>query len=99
MRFFSRLFLISLLLSNVVHADERPNILVILADDLSYGDLGYTGAKDIFTPNIDQLAQHGVEITNGYVTHPFCGPSRSGLMTGRYQARFGIEVNITNSPL
>ncbi|AWB68879.1 sulfatase [Saccharobesus litoralis] len=78
-------------------ANERPNVIVILADDLGYADVGYTGAQDIFTPNIDQLAHNGVEITNGYVTHPFCGPSRAGLMTGRYQARFGMEINISNS--
>ncbi|OEK06186.1 sulfatase [Flavivirga aquatica] len=77
--------------------ENRPNFLVILADDLGYGDLGYTGTKDISTPNIDWLAKQGVEITNGYVTHPYCGPSRAGLITGRYQARFGLEINITNS--
>lgn len=82
-----------------VQADtpNKPNILVILADDLGYGDLGYTGATDILTPNIDMLANNGVQITNGYVTHPYCGPSRAGLITGRYQARFGLEVNLTNS--
>lgn len=98
MRFLSPLLLLSFFMACCINANERPNILVILADDLGYGDLGYTGSKDILTPNIDQLAQNGVEITNGYVTHPFCGPSRSGLMTGRYQARFGMETNITNSP-
>ena len=83
-----------------VPADEvpRPNILVILADDLGYGDLGYTGSPDIRTPTIDRLAQNGIEITNGYVTHPYCGPSRAGLVTGRYQARFGMEFNIDYSP-
>ena len=76
----------------------RPNILVILADDLGYGDLGYTGSPDIRTPTIDRLARSGIEITNGYVTHPYCGPSRAGLITGRYQARFGMEFNIDYSP-
>ncbi|MGJ8692993.1 MAG: sulfatase family protein [Thalassotalea sp.] len=99
MRLIASLIFISLFFVNFANAaDERPNILVILADDLGYGDLGFTGSKDIFTPNIDQLANNGVEITNGYVTHPFCGPSRAGLITGRYQARFGMEINITNSP-
>lgn len=78
-------------------AQERPNIIVILADDLGYGDLGFTGSKDIKTPNLDQLADQGVVFKNGYVTHPYCGPSRSGLITGRYQARFGMEINLTNS--
>ncbi len=77
--------------------NEKPNILVILADDLGYADLGFTGAKDIKTPNLDKLANQGVIIKNGYVTHPYCGPSRSGLVTGRYQARFGMEINLTNS--
>ncbi|MGC6455237.1 MAG: sulfatase [Coraliomargaritaceae bacterium] len=78
--------------------EERPNILVILADDLGYADLGYTGSKVIQTPNIDRLAADGVIIENGYVTHPYCGPSRAGLITGRYQARFGMEINASYSP-
>ena len=78
--------------------NQKPNILVILADDLGYADLGFTGAKDIKTPNLDKLAKGGVIIKNGYVTHPYCGPSRAGLVTGRYQARFGMEINLTNSP-
>ncbi|NIJ45909.1 arylsulfatase A-like enzyme [Wenyingzhuangia heitensis] len=78
-------------------AQEKPNVLVILADDLGYGDLGFTGSKEIFTPNIDKLANNGVVFNNGYVTHPYCGPSRAGLVTGRYQARFGLEINLTNS--
>nr|WP_254773179.1 sulfatase-like hydrolase/transferase [Microbulbifer thermotolerans] len=77
---------------------ERPNILLILADDLGYADTGFTGAKDIETPNLDMLASGGITFTNGYVTHPYCGPSRAGLMTGRYQARFGMENNSTYSP-
>lgn len=81
-----------------VAKDTRPNIVVILADDLGYGDLGFTGAKDIRTPNIDKLAANGVTFENGYVTHPYCGPSRAGLLTGRYQARFGMENNVTYTP-
>ena len=79
-------------------ANDKPNILVILADDLGYADVGFTGAKDIYTPVLDKLAANGVNIKNGYVTHPYCGPSRAGLITGRYQARFGLEINLTNSP-
>ena len=71
----------------------RPNILVILADDLGYADLGFQGCKDIPTPNLDGLARRGVRCTSGYVSHPFCSPTRAGLITGRYQQRFGHENN------
>ncbi|WP_136083023.1 sulfatase-like hydrolase/transferase [Pontiella desulfatans] len=77
---------------------EKPNFLVILADDLGYQDVGFTGSKEIFTPRLDALAANGMVCNNGYVTHPYCGPSRAGLMSGRYQARFGLEINITYSP-
>lgn len=73
--------------------DDPPNVVVILADDLGYGDLGSYGCKDIRTPNLDRLAETGVRLTDGYVTHPYCGPSRAGLMTGRYQQRFGYQFN------
>ncbi|MDZ8117881.1 sulfatase family protein [Pontiella agarivorans] len=79
-------------------AAEKPNFLVILADDLGYMDVGFTGSEEIFTPQLDQLAENGMICENGYVTHPYCGPSRAGLMAGRYQARFGLEINITYSP-
>jgi len=72
---------------------RRPNIIVILADDLGYADVGFNGCKDIPTPHIDSLAQHGVRCVNGYVSHPFCSPTRAGLLTGRYQHRFGHENN------
>ena len=71
----------------------RPNILVLLADDLGYADLGVQGAKDIHTPHIDSLAHHGVRCTEGYVSSPMCSPSRAGLITGRSQSRFGHEIN------
>jgi arylsulfatase A-like enzyme len=74
-------------------APQRPNLLVILADDLGYADVGFNGGKDIPTPNLDRLAARGVRCTNGYVTHPFCSPTRAGLLTGRYQQRFGHENN------
>lgn len=77
---------------------EKPNFLIILADDLGYQDVGFTGSKEIFTPRLDALAAGGVVVENGYVTHPYCGPSRAGLLTGRYQARFGMEINFTYSP-
>lgn len=70
-----------------------PNVIVILADDLGYADLGCQGAMDMITPNIDSLATNGVRCTDAYVTAPQCGPSRAGLLTGRYQNRFGFESN------
>jgi arylsulfatase A-like enzyme len=73
--------------------DRRPNVIVIIADDLGYGDTGVYGSKIVRTPNIDALAASGVRFTAGYVTHPVCAPSRAGLMTGRYQERFGYEFN------
>ncbi|MCX7887533.1 MAG: sulfatase-like hydrolase/transferase [Verrucomicrobiae bacterium] len=72
---------------------DKPNILFILADDLGYADVGFHGCKDIPTPNLDALAAAGVRFTQGYVSGPYCSPTRAGLMTGRYQTRFGHEFN------
>jgi arylsulfatase A-like enzyme len=72
---------------------SKPNILVIVADDLGYGDIGVHGGKDVPTPNIDALAASGVRCNNGYVSAPYCSPSRAGFLTGRYQTRFGHEFN------
>ena len=74
-------------------ASGKPNIVLIVADDLGYGELSCQGAKDISTPNIDSIARGGVRFTNGYVSCPVCSPTRAGLMTGRYQQRFGHEFN------
>jgi arylsulfatase A-like enzyme len=74
-------------------ASGKPNIIIIVADDLGYGDLGFQGGKDIPTPNIDRLSQDGVRLTDGYVSCPVCSPTRAGLATGRYQQRFGHEFN------
>lgn len=71
----------------------RPNILVIIADDQGYGDLSIQGGKDIPTPHIDSIAQNGVRCSNGYVSGPYCSPTRAGFLTGRYQQRFGHEFN------
>jgi len=76
----------------------KPNIVVIVADDLGYADVGFSGCADIPTPNIDSLARNGVRFSNGYVTHPYCSPSRAGLLSGRYQQRFGHEANPTFLP-
>jgi arylsulfatase A-like enzyme len=73
--------------------NDRPNILLIVSDDQGYADLGFQGSKDIPTPNLDRLASEGLRFSNGYVSHPFCSPSRAGLLTGRYQQRFGHENN------
>lgn len=72
---------------------EKPNIVFILADDLGYGDLGVQGGTDVATPHIDQLARKGARFTNFYANHPICAPSRAGIITGRYQQRFGFEHN------
>jgi arylsulfatase A-like enzyme len=74
-------------------AQRKPNILVIVGDDMGYGDIGVHGARDLATPHIDALARTGVRCTNGYVSGPYCSPTRAGLMTGRYQQRYGHEFN------
>jgi len=75
-----------------------PNLIIILTDDLGYADVGFNGCKDIPTPNIDRIAQNGARFTNGYVSYCVCGPSRAGLMTGRYQDRFGYSRNPLFTP-
>jgi arylsulfatase A-like enzyme len=80
-------------------AEARPNILVIVSDDHGYADAGFQGGKDVPTPNLDKLAASGVRCTSGYVSHSFCSPTRAGLLTGRYQARFGHEYNPVYDPL
>lgn len=74
-------------------ADRQPNVVVIVGDDMGYADLGVQGCEDIPTPHLDALAAAGVRCTNGYVTGPYCSPTRAGLLTGRYQTRFGHEFN------
>ena len=73
---------------------QRPHIVVIVSDDAGYRDFGVQGAEDIRTPRIDSIAQQGIRFSSGYVSGPVCSPSRAGLMTGRYQQRFGHEMNI-----
>lgn len=72
---------------------KPPNIIIFLPDDQGYADVGFQGCKDIPTPNIDTLARNGVKCTSGYVSCPYCSPTRAGLLTGRYQQRFGHEFN------
>jgi len=91
-----RVAILCILLSgNASHAagTKQPNILIILADDLGYADTGFNGGKDIPTPAIDSIAKNGVHFTAGYVTAPECAPSRSGLLSGRDQNRFGCGEN------
>ncbi|MDF1825573.1 MAG: sulfatase-like hydrolase/transferase [Verrucomicrobiales bacterium] len=71
----------------------RPDILWIVADDMGYGDTGFNGLEDFQTPSLDALAAAGAVCTDGYATHPFCGPSRAALMAGRYQQRFQFYGN------
>ena len=81
-------------LAPAVRAARRPpNIVVILADDLGYGDVCGYSCRGLKTPNIDSIAANGVRFTDGHVTAPVCSPSRAGLLTGRYQQRFGHEFN------
>lgn len=80
--------------SGSLHAQNQPpNIVLLLADDLGYGELGCQGNDEIPTPHIDSLARNGIRFTDGYVTAAFCSASRAGLLTGRYQTRFGYEFN------
>ncbi len=85
------------LLAVVVHAqnqaENRPNVVIIIVDDLGYADIGVHGATDIRTPNIDALANSGVLFRDGHVTGHVCAPSRAGLLSGRYQQRWGFETN------
>jgi arylsulfatase A-like enzyme len=74
-------------------APKKPNVIVILADDLGSADIGVYGGKDIPTPHIDSIGKNGVRFTQGYVSGPYCSPTRAGLLTGRYQQRFGHEFN------
>ena len=79
--------------SQAAGTPQKPNILLILSDDQGYADAGVQGCKDFATPQLDSIAQSGVRVTNGYVSAPQCAPSRCGLLTGRYQQRFGYEYN------
>jgi arylsulfatase A-like enzyme len=83
----------STLLSIASAAEVRPNILIILADDLGYADVGFTGGKDIKTPNLDTLAAAGARLEQFYV-QPVCSPTRASLMTGRYPMRYGLQVGV-----
>ncbi len=70
---------------------KKPNILLIVADDLGYGDLGCYGSRENRTPNLDRLAKEGVRLTDAYASAPVCSPTRASLITGRYPQRAGFE--------
>jgi len=89
----ARPLILLLLLTPTVLAESRPNVILIVGDDMGYADVGFHGCKDIPTPNLDALAKSGTRFTNGYVSGPYCSPTRAGLLTGRYQQRFGHEFN------
>jgi len=85
----------------LVHAQvaeqKTPNVVILFADDLGYGELGCQGNPQIPTPHIDSIAKNGVRFTAGYVAGPNCSPSRAGLLTGRTPTRFGYEFNPTGA--
>src|SRR3954452_20880483 len=70
---------------------NRPNVVLIITDDVGYGDFGAYGSPDVKTPNIDRLARQGVKMTDFYANASNCSPTRAGLISGRYQQRFAIE--------
>jgi arylsulfatase A-like enzyme len=97
-KFFLTLIMLSGLLLSAQQDNDKPNLIVIMTDDMGYADVGFNGCKDIPTPNIDSIAYNGAHIVNGYVSFPVCGPSRAGFITGRYQDRFGFTTNPTIDP-
>ena len=80
-----------------VAAESRPNIVVILVDDLGYHDLGCYGSSFYETPNLDKFAATAVRFTQGYAAHPVCSPTRASLLTGQHPARIGITDWIPGS--
>ncbi len=98
-KFITGLLLLITVFACCLHAESsKPNIIIIFTDDHGWADLGIQGVfDDVKTPYTDQLAESGVRFTSGYVTAPQCRPSRAGLMSGRYQNRFGLEDNRHNA--
>ncbi|MGA9639641.1 sulfatase-like hydrolase/transferase [Flavobacterium sp.] len=78
-------------------SQTRPNIIVILTDDMGYADVGFNGGTNVATPNIDALANIGTVFSSAYVAHPFCGPSRTAIMTGRYPHKIGAQYNLAET--
>ena len=76
--------------------ETQPNVVLIITDDLGWADLGSYGATDIRTPNLDRLAAEGLRLTDFYSNGVTCSPTRAGLISGRYQQRYGIEAPLPN---
>jgi arylsulfatase A-like enzyme len=95
---FSLLFASCLVLNGFAQSKTPPNVIIIMSDDMGYGDVGFNGCKDIPTPNIDRIASNGVVFNSGHVSFAVCSPSRAGLLTGRYGQRFGYERNVLYVP-
>lgn len=87
--------LLAILCAISLHAKaaEKPNIVLLFSDDAGYADFGFQGSRHFKTPHLDGLAQSGVRLSQFYVTASVCGPSRAGMLTGKYQQRFGFEEN------
>ena len=83
------LALVSLCCGQPAVAESKTNVLILLADDLGYADVGFSGGNRIATPNLDRLAATGVKLTN-FQACPMCSPTRAGLLTGRWPLRFGM---------
>lgn len=99
MRLSSAICLLALTLAPVVNAQERrPNVVLIVADDLGWADLGCYGSKYHQTPSLDRLAQEGVRFTQGYAACPVCSPTRAALMTGKYPARLHLTDWLPGRP-
>lgn len=81
------------LVFQVVTAQKQPNIILLFSDDGGYADFGFQGSDIMKTPHLDKLASESITFKQAYVTDPTCGPSRAGLITGKYQQRFGFEEN------
>jgi arylsulfatase A-like enzyme len=96
-----RVFILAVLILGVslqAQAQRPPNVVLVMMDDLGYGDLGSYGALDVRTPNIDRVAHEGVRLTDAYANGPVCTPTRAALISGRYQQRVGLEGLLTVSP-
>lgn len=95
MKYRGLILLLSIVFNTVVAQQQKsPNVIIIFADDLGYGDLGCYGAKDYETPNLDKLAENGMKFTDFTVSNSICSPSRAALLTGRYPERWGYEKGV-----
>ena len=98
MKHLTYFFLLLGMISCSTNEEKSPNVIVIISDDQGYADVGFHGSEEIFTPNIDRIANNGVIFSEGYVSYAVCSPSRAGLITGKYQNRFGYTRNILLAP-